>query len=310
MEWEATKDTLHLWLQIVGKIRMTYMPPRNHWWHVPLYLDVHGLTTRRIPAHDELTFQMAFDFIDHRLIVDTNHGRREKIDLYDGLSVAEFDHALHDALNRLEVDATIHESPFGVEMTTPFPADHEHASYDRDLVERFWRLLEWTESLFDEFSGWYCGKTSPVHLYWHSLDLAFARYNGARAPAQPDADPVTQEAYSHEVIAFGFWTGDRNIPEPSYYSYTSPEPSGLRERELLPRAARWSGTDEASMALLPLQAVRTASDPRTTLLAFLESSYEAGAIAAGWNRESLASSWCPSPVERNELLLQAQRDSG
>jgi hypothetical protein len=287
-DWEETKTTLHLWAQIVGKIRMASTAPRNHWWHVPLYVDVRGLTTRRLHG-DDITFQIDFDFIDHRLVVSTNAGAIEAFDLVDGLSVAEFDERLHATLRRLGADVAIRESPFGVPMTTPFPDDREHASYDRNAVERFWHILDWTDGVFEEFAGWYCGKTSPVHLFWHSLDLAVTRFGGKRAPALPDADAVTREAYTHEVVSFGFWAGDQQVREPSYYSYTAPEPAGVRERPLRPEGAFWT----EQLALLPYEAVRTAVDPRAALLAFLESSYQAGAGAAGWDREGLESSWCP-----------------
>ena len=170
-------------------------------------------------------------------------------------------------------------------MTTPFPEDREHASYDRDAVERFWHILEWTDEVLEEFAGWYCGKTSPVHLFWHGFDLALTRFGGARAPALPDADPVNQEAYSHEVISFGFWPGDANVREPTYYSYTAPEPAGLRAAAAAAQARRiWTSTGSGSLALLPYDAVRKAADPRAALLAFLESAYRAGAGLSGWDQ--------------------------
>lgn len=301
-EWEGTKDTLHLWVQIVGKVRMASTAPRNHWWHVPLYVDVRGLTTRRMHAPSGVTFQINFDFIDHRLVIATNGGALESFDLTDGLSVAEFDAELNARLARLGIDVAIRESPFGVPMTAPFHADREHASYDTDAVERFWRILDWTDGVLEEFAGWYCGKTSPVHLFWHGLDLAVTRFGGQRAPAMPDADPVTREAYSHEVVSFGFWAGDQKVREPSYYSYTAPEPAGLRERPLRPDDAHWTALGSSSLALLPYETVRSAADPKATLLAFLESSYQAGAGAAGWDLEDLKSSWCPNPPLLNELL--------
>jgi hypothetical protein len=288
-DWEPTKNTLHLWAQIVGKIRMASTAPRNHWWHVPLYVDVRGLTTRRMHATNGAVFQIGFDFVDHRLVVETNGGATTSFPLADGLSVSEFDRTLHDTLAGLGIDVAILENPFGVPMTTPFPEDTEHASYDPDAVERFWRILDWSDGVFEEFSGWFCGKTSPVHLFWHSFDLAVTRFGGKRAPALPGADAVTQEAYSHEVVSFGFWAGDPNVREAAYYSYTAPEPAGLRERTLRPDAAAWTET----LALLPYEAVRTADDPRATLLEFLESAYEAGSDAAGWDRKDLESSWCP-----------------
>jgi hypothetical protein len=291
--WEATKDTLHLWVQIVGKIRMASSPPRNHWWHVTLYVDVRGLTTRRLHAANGVTFEIAFDFVEHRLVVLTNAGAIESFELVDGLPVAGFDENLHAILEKLGVDVPIRESPFEMPVTTPFPADREHASYDRDAVERFWRILDWTDGVFEEFAGWYCGKTSPVHLFWHGLDLAVTRFGGKRAPRLPDADPVTREAYSHEVVSFGFWPGDENVREPTFYSYTAPEPADLRQRPLQPAEAFWADQGTGSLARLPYQVVRTAADPKATLLDFLESAYRAGAGTAGWDVAELASSWCP-----------------
>ncbi len=293
-EWEATKRTLHLWLQIVGKIRLASSPPRNHWWHAPLYLDVRGLTTRRLHAPSGDTFQIDFDFLDHRLVVRTNGGAVESFALEDGLSVADFDERLHATLAGLGIDVAIREQPFGLSTTTAFPADREHSAYDGEAVERFWRVLEWSDLVFEEFSGWYCGKTSPVHLFWHSFDLAVTRFGGDRAPEMPTADSVTREAYSHDLISFGFWPGDENVREASYYSYTAPEPAGLREHRLLPAAAAWIEQGSGSLALLPHDAVRTAADPKATLLAFLESAYEAGADASGWDRAKLESSWSPT----------------
>lgn len=292
-EWEPTKRTLHLWAQIVGKIRMAASAPRNHWWHVPLFVDVRGLTTRRLHAPDGTSFQIDFDFIDHALVVKTNRGETRWFPLVDGLSVAEFDSRLHAVLAELGIDVAIAEMPFGVPTSTPFPEDHRHAAYDRDAVDRFWRILDWTDTVLDEYAGWYCGKTSPVHLFWHSFDLALTRFGGKRAPAMPNADAVTREAYSHEVVSFGFWAGDDNVREPTYYSYTAPEPEGLATRALRPAQAHWVAQGSGSLAALPYDAVRTAGDPRSTLLGFLESAYQAGADAAGWNRDELESSWCP-----------------
>jgi len=300
--WEATKDTLHLWVQIVGKVRMASTAPRNHWWHVTLYVDVRGLTTRRMHSPDGVGFQIDFDFIDHRLVVRTNHGSTESFALVDGLSVAAFDENLHATLRRLGIDVAIRETPFRVPMTTPFPADDEHATFDRDAVERFWHILQWTDEVFEEFSGWYCGKTSPVHLFWHGFDLAFTRFGGGRAPVPAELDSVNREAYSHEVISFGFWAGDQNVREPSYYSYTAPEPADLREQPLRPEEAVWSEQSGGLLALLRYEAIRTAPAPKASLLAFLESAYQAGAATSGWDRSGLESSWCPSPSQLSDLL--------
>jgi Family of unknown function (DUF5996) len=301
-DWESTKQTLHLWAQIVGKIRMASTAPRNHWWHVPLYVDVRGLTTRPMHSAEGVSFQVDFDFIDHALVVKTSRGEMRSFPLVDGLSVAEFDRQIHATLDELGVDVSIAESPFGVPVTTPFPEDRDHSSYDQDAVERFWHILDWTGTVFEEFAGWFCGKTSPVHLFWHSFDLALTRFGGTRAPAMPSADPVTREAYSHEVVSFGFWAGDENVREPTFYSYTAPEPTSLRRHDLQPAQARWVDQGQSSLAVLPYEAVRTAADPRTALLSFLEAAYQAGAGAAGWDRRQLESSWCPDPPALHQLL--------
>jgi hypothetical protein len=305
-DWRPTKDTLHLYCQIVGKIRLASTPPRNHWWNAPLYVDVRGLTTRRLRQGDT-TFQIDFDFVEHSLIVRTQDGRTRSFALDDGVPVADFDTLLHRELKGLEIDVEIREQPFGLPITTPFPEDREHASWDRDAVERFGRILDWSDSVFEEFSGWFNGKTSPVHLFWHSFDLAVTRFSGRPAPAI-EADPVTQEAYSGEVISFGFWAGDDNVPDATYYSYTAPEPEGLRDQPL--PVGDWIESGNGSLALLPYEAVRTASDPRGTLLAFLQGAYEAGARLAGWEASEFESKWCPSPGELHQLQATAAYEFG
>ena len=295
--WAPTKTTLHLWAQIVGKVKLAATAPRNHWWHVPLYLDVRGLTTRRL-HHGQVSFQIDFDFVDHRLVVRTNRGQQGSFPLQDGLSVAAFDRQLHQLLERLGVDVAIHEDPYGVPMTTPFPADITHAAYDPVYVVRFFKVLDWVDSVLEEFSGWYCGKQSPVHLFWHGFDLACSRFSGARAPMAPGVDSVTAEAYSHETISFGFWTGDRTSPFPAYYSYTAPEPTNLSSRSLRPDGAAWIPRPTGPLAVLSYTEVRSAADPRQTLLEFFQSAFEAGASLAGWSLTDTATSWCPIPLDR------------
>jgi hypothetical protein len=302
-DWRATKDTLHLYCQLLGKVRLASTAPRNHWWNVPLYLDVRGLTTRRL-RHAGTTFDITLDFVEHRLVVRTAAGRTEGFELHEGLDVAEFDRRLHAVLAGLGIDVEITERPFGVPMTTPFPADHEHAAWDRDYVERFWQALDWTDRALEEFSGWFKGKTSPVHLFWHGLDLAVTRFSGRDAPPV-DADAVTREAYSGEVISFGFWAGDDNLGDAAYYAYAAPEPEALRDQPLTD--GEWIDTGNGSLAVLPYEAVRTASDPRTTLLGFYQSAYEAGARTAGWDISSFESSWCPTPAQLQELRASAAR---
>jgi Family of unknown function (DUF5996) len=305
-DWRATKDTLHLYSQILGKIRMSTTAPRNHWWNVALYVDVRGLSTRRLHHHGT-SFEIALDFVDHALVIQTSDGRTASFELGGGVPVADFDTRVHALLAELGIDVDIKEEPFGVPMTTPFPKDTEHASWDREAIERFGRILDWSDSVFEEFSGWFCGKTSPVHLFWHGLDLAVTRFSGR--PGVPlDADQVTQEAYSQELISFGFWAGDDNVGDATYYSYTSPEPDGIRDQPL--PVGEWIEFGAGSLAVLPYDDVRTARDPRRTLLAFLQGAYEAGANLAGWDAGSLESSWCPSPQQLEELRATAATDLG
>jgi hypothetical protein len=305
-DWRATKDTFHLYAQIVGKIRLATTPPRNHWWNVPLYVDVRGLTTRRL-HHAGTTFAIRFDVVDHALVVETADGRTSSFALTDGLSVAAFHAQVGATLADVGVDVRIHPVPFGVPMTTPFAEDHEHASWDRHAVERFARILDWSDSVLEEFSGWFSGKTSPVHLFWHSFDVAVTRFSGKPAPAF-DTDRVTREAYADEVISFGFWAGDDTVGDAAYYSYTAPEPEGLAG-EPLP-VGEWRTTPTGSLAILPYEVVRTARDPRTTLLAFCQAAYEAGARLAGWDSSGFESNWCPKPDELRRLHATAATDLG
>jgi Family of unknown function (DUF5996) len=306
-DWRPTKDTLHLYCQIVGKIRLATTAPRNHWWNAPLYVDVRGLTTRRLLHHDGTTFQIDLDFVDHALLVRTHDGRSRSFGLADGVSVADFDARLHQALDELGVDVEIREQPFGVPITTPFAQDREHASWDRDAIERYGRILDWSDGVFEEFSGWFGGKTSPVHLFWHSLDLAVTRFSGRPAPPI-EADAVTREAYSQEVISFGFWAGDDTIGDAAYYSYTSPEPPGLSDQRL--PLGDWIAAPTGALAILPYDAIRTAPDPRGSLLAFLQGAYEAGARLAGWDTSVFESKWCPTPGQLHELQATEKADFG
>ena len=305
-DWRPTKDTLHLYCQILGKIRLSTTAPRNHWWNVPLYVDVRGLTTRRL-HHRRTTFEITLDFVDHALVIRTSDGRTASFEISDGVPVADFDARVHALLSELGIDVEIKEEPFGVPMTTPFPRDVEHASWDRDAIERFGRILDWSDSVFEEFSGWFNGKTSPVHLFWHGLDLAVTRFSG-RPGAPIDADRVTQEAYSQELISFGFWAGDDNLGDAAYYSYTSPEPKGIRDQPLA--VGEWTEYGSGLLAVLAYETVRTANDPRATVLAFCQSAYEAGARLADWDADSFESNWCPTPDQLERLQATAAADLG
>jgi hypothetical protein len=267
-------------------MKLSATPKRNHWWHATFQPGVRGLTTGRMRLNDT-PFAIDFDFVAHELRVRAADGRTESFPLEDGLSVATFDAQLHAALGSLGLDVEILEKPFGVPMTTPFVQDTEHASYDREYVERFWRVLDFSTARLDEFAGRFRGKQSPAHVFWHSFDLAHARVSGRLVAPSPDADSVTQEAYSAEIISFGFWAGDERVLEPTYYSYTAPEPAGLTEQPLASGGASWVSWPTGSLALLPYEAVRTAPDPAEALLDFLQSAYEACTGAAGWDRSEL-----------------------
>jgi hypothetical protein len=310
-EWGATKDTLHLWAQIIGKNRLALMPMRNHWWNVTLYPSARGLTTRRMPV-DAHNLEIEIDLVDHRVWARTTESDAS-FELHHGLSVAEFHERLLDMLDRLDLRVDIRAEPFGVPMTTPFPDDHDHASYDTGAVARFLRVLQWSADVLEEFAGWYCGKSSPVHLFWHSFDLATSRFSGRRANARSDVDAVTAEAYSHEIISFGFWAGDKSNPFPAYYSYTAPEPGELPNMPLRPAEAWWAAQATGSLAILRYDDVRSARDPKSTLLDFLQSAYEAGASLAGWDLADTATRWCPVPFDRLTHLSRptttAARDS-
>lgn len=284
-EWQETKNTLHLYLQIVGKIRLTLFPRLNHWWHVPHYVTPRGLTTRPVP-YSGGSFEVQFDFVDHKLKINSSNGERLDFDLYDGLTVADFYRQVFENLEAIGVSCKIWAVPYEAPSTTPFAADTENKSYDKEYIERFRQILVGVNDIMEEFRGRFTGKSTPVHLFWHSFDLAVTRFSGKRAEVREGAGMVEREAYSHEVISFGFWTGDKNVPAPAFYSYTAPEPAGLAEEPLSPDSAKWAESNGAHMALLMYDDVRNADDPREMVLEFLESAYQAGAKRAGWDTES------------------------
>lgn len=292
-EWEPTKQTLHRYAQIVGKVRMALVPFRNHWWHVTLYVTARGLSTGPMP-YGERDVEIALDLLEHRLRVQTSDGRARELDVTDRPACADFYRALFAALDGVGVRVDIDPEPFDLGDSPAFPDDTLHDSYDADAVTRFWRILGATRRVLVELAGRFSGKASPVHLFWHSFDLAHARYSGRPAPVADGADPVSAEAYSHEVIAFGFWPGDeRRTPYPAFYSYTAPEPDGLAGQPLEPDAAQWQDTGSGSLAILPYDAVRAAPDPHATLLGFYESAYRAGARSAGWDTAAFATRTAP-----------------
>jgi hypothetical protein len=281
--WRPTKNTLHLWLQIVGKIRLNTHPRVNHWWHVPLYVSPRGLTTRSIP-YASGSFEIEFDFKEHALKIKTSDGRYEDFGLYDGLTVADFYASLMANLAKLGIEVQIRAVPYEAPSTTPFAEDHENKSYDKEYIERAHQVLVAVDDIFEEFRGRFTGKSTPVHLFWHSFDLALTRFSGRPAPPLPDANMVTREAYSHEVISFGFWFGDdkpESVAAPAFYSYTAPKPDGLQDETLQPEKAFW--TPDGGMALLMYEEIREMPDAKHMVLSFLESAYQAGAKRAGWD---------------------------
>lgn len=279
--WRATRNTLHLYLQVVGKIRLKLHPRVNHWWHVPLYVSPRGLTTRTIPFAGR-SFEIEFDFHAHALEIRASDGRMEDFALYDGLSVADFYASVFANLAKLGIRPEIKAIPYDAPSKTPFADDNENNSYDKEYVERFHRILVAVDDVFEQFRGRFTGKSTPVHLFWHSFDLALTRFSGRPASPREGAGMVEREAYSHEVISFGFWFGDDNVPAPAFYSYTAPEPAGLTDEALQPESSRWD-TSKGAMALLMYDDVRGLDSPRETILEFLESAYMAGARQAKWD---------------------------
>lgn len=285
--WKDTLQTLHMWTQIVGKIRMALTPPVNHWWHVPLYVCARGLTTSPIP-YGTRSFEIEFDFIDHRLVVRTAEGQVRTVELRPR-TVADFYAELRAVLGELGIEVRINPVPQEVADAIPFDQDTTHASYDADAAQRFGQVLAQADRVMRAFRGRWLGKCSPVHLFWGAMDLAVTRFSGRPAPRHPGApgmpDSVTHEAYSHEVSSAGFWPGNDAFPQPAFYAYFYPEPEGYKTASVRPEAAYY-GTDLGEW-LLPYDAVRTAADPDAALMEFLQTTYAAGATLAGWDRAAL-----------------------
>lgn len=285
--WRDTYATLHMWTQIVGKIRLALAPIVCHWWEVTLYVTPRGLTTSPIP-YGTRVFQIDFDFFDHRLVIQTAEGETRSLAL-EPRSVADFYRETMAALRSLGIEVNIWTTPVEVEDRTPFERDHHHAAYDPEYAQRCWRILLQADRVLTEFRSRFSGKVSPVHFFWGAFDLAVTRFSGRPAPKHPGAPNVAKfvghEAYSHEVSSCGFWPGGGAIDRPMFYAYAYPEPEGFKEYPAEPSEAFYSqGLGEF---LLPYDAVRTATSPDQTLLAFLQSTYEAAAIHGKWDRRAL-----------------------
>jgi len=286
--WKDTLETLHLWAQIVGKTRLASSPWMNHQWHVTLYVSARGFTTSLIP-YGRSAFQIDMDFVDHRVTVARDSGALRVIGLYPR-SVADFYAEFTARMRELDLRVPIHSVPNEIAGAIPFPEDHVHASYDPEYATRCWRILLASHRVFTEFRAGYRGKSSPVHLFWGSFDLAVTRFNGRRAPPHPGGivglpDWVSREAYSHEVSSAGFWPGGETHPHPMFYSYAYPSPAGFADRQVQPPEAGWN--PDFGEFVLPYEAMRRADDPERSLMAFLTSTYETAADLGGWNRSEL-----------------------
>jgi hypothetical protein len=286
--WQDTCATLHLWTQIVGKVRLAQAPMLNHWWQVPFYVTTRGLTTSPIPYGD-VSFEVCFDFLDHQLRVQTSEGAIRTLALAPR-SVADFFREFMAVLHALGLEVQIRTLPVEVQDPIPFDEDDTHRSYDPEYAQRFWRILARADRVLQVFRSGFLGKSSPVHFFWGSFDLAVTRFSGRVAPPHPGgvphlADWVTRLAYSHEVSSCGFWPGGGSVPEPVFYAYAYPEPEGFRHHPVRPASAFYSS--DLHEFILPYEAVRLSGNPAAMLLDFAQSTYEAAADLAGWDRHGL-----------------------
>lgn len=284
-EWRDTHDTLHMWMQIVGKTRMAFAPAENHWWHVTLHLSARGLTTTPIP-YGARNFEIELDFVDHRLVVKTSDGGSRHLALRPQ-TVAHFYQEYLRVLGELGIGLTMRRpAPDEVDRAIPFAEDHVHASYDAAQARRFFEMLMQADRVTKRFRGRFLGKSSPVHFFWGAFDLALTRFSGRRAtePKRPDS-AMMREAMSHEEISVGFWPGSGSVSEPAFYAYARPEPSGLADAAIRPAAAYYS-RDLADF-ILPYAAVQADSRPDDTVLDFYQGVYAAAADRAGWDRAAL-----------------------
>jgi hypothetical protein len=294
-EWRDTYATLHMWTQIIGKVRIAHTPLINHWWNAPLYISARGLTTSVIHCRHK-AFQIDFDLVDHKLLMERDDGKVESMELRS-VSVAHFYREAMRMLSALGMETNIWPIPVEVPDPVAFDRDERNASYKAEYAGRLFRILVQTEKVFTDFRSRFIGKCSPVHFFWGSFDLAVTRFSGRRAPERPDADAITREAYSHEVISHGFWPGNRasgpvergesegTICAPAFYSYTAPAPDQLAAAPISPAQAFYSQTMREFILLY--DDVRNASSPESALMEFLQSTYDAGANLAQWDRAAL-----------------------
>jgi len=302
--WRETCETLQLWTQVVGKIRLALSPPINHWWGVPLYVTARGLTTSPIP-YGKCAFQMDFDFIRHELVIDVSTGEQCILPL-KAQSVASFYRDVLAALHSLDIRVKIWPVPVEVPDPIAFEQDTMHKAYDPEQAQRFWRILVQTDRIFTNFRSRFLGKVSPVHFFWGSFDLAVTRFSGRVAPKHPGApglaERVVQEAYSHEVSSAGFWPGGGGVDFPAFYSYAYPEPPGYDHFSVLSAEAYYN--TQIHEFLLPYEAIRLAPSPDEMLLAFLQSTYEAAADLGQWDRAALERTASPTPFKVQSSILE------
>lgn len=282
-EWKDTCDTLHMWCQVVGKVRLELSPHINQWWEVPLYVTARGLSTSPIPF-DRGIFEVHFDFIEHRVNIITSTNQSRDLRLYTR-TVAGFYREFMDALHSLGIPAKIWPEPVEVPNPIRFDQDVTHTRYDPEYAHRFWRVLVTLDTIFKEFRARFIGKASPVHFFWGSFDFAVARFSGRRAPERKGANKIDKEAYSHEVISAGWWPGGGGVADAAFYAYAAPEPAGFRDRTVRPSEAYYH--PELKEFILPYEAVRNSANPKAALLEFLESTYDAGADLGNWDRANL-----------------------
>ncbi len=281
--WKETYATVHMWTQIVGKVRLRLTPLVNHWWNVPLYVTARGLTTSRIP-YGERAFELWFDFVQHQLVLQTNHGLVKTLAL-EPRSVAEFYKEFMELLRSAKIEVEIWKMPAEIPDPIAFDQDRVHASYDRASVEKFWRILLSVDTVFNEFRARFIGKCSPVHFFWGSFDLAVTRFSGRRAPERSGADVITREAYSHELSSVGFWPGGGSVQDAAFYSYAAPQPQGFNDEQARPDAAFYDR--QLGEFLLMYDDVRKAESPTASLLEFCQSTYEVAATLGKWDRSTL-----------------------
>lgn len=287
--WTDTRLTLHLILQIIGKSRLKLTARKNHWWYITLYVTSRGFGTHSIPINDgQDSIDIEFDILKKEVVILCSTGTVMSISLESNPDIAAFYKQYMDALASLGLRPQFVEKPFDMGIEEPFEQLTMYHHYDWDFIHRFWKLMRWNNAIFKEFSGRFYGKTCPVQIYWHHLDLTVTRFSGKKLPKMDESARILEkDTYSHEQISFGFWAGDDNLQEPMYYSYTYPSPEGINKEILQPKAAKWAESNGSPMALLRYEDVKSAGDPAGAVMAFLESAYQAGAKRAGWNIEEL-----------------------